>query len=250
MLEREGVDKQDIVIFSNRPQPSPIQGAQFLHKPLRYDEEPQGEIEVVRIGTEVLYADKVYGEPKETSWRRTQPKMMAWPLIPIYERLWERWESQLIEETVTATFMEALLEGQDKVFSSVPPQAYCKNPAHTFRETRILLGKPVRPLPIPNMIVYSGRVCDQWYRMSNIFGEDGIEFGPSQALEPDAWKEEIAHHFDGDPTEGMKPLGTNCDCFMSGGEVDKGTLYRIGRFGQWDRRILLHHVEDQVRTAL
>src|ERR1044072_2694358 len=98
MLERDGVDKQDIVIFSNRPQPRPIQGAQFLHKPLRYDEEPQGEREVVRVGTEVVYAEREYGEPKETSCRRTQPKMMPWPLIPIYERLWEPWESQLIEE--------------------------------------------------------------------------------------------------------------------------------------------------------
>lgn len=251
-LESNGIDTDHFRIVSKEKKPSEISGAQFLHAPIVGDPlKPDGEISIVRIGTADGYAQKVYGDPTvPTSFLGPRSQTVeAWSLIREYERLWEDYEPGIEECDVDS---KKLLNFQDSgvydvIISTIPPQAYCINPVHDFPSAHILLGDPIEYLPVRNMVLYNGRREEPWYRISDIFGEDGIEYasaidGPMMRR---AWA--AANQGTYGFGEGKKPLGTDCDCGY-GHPTTK--LLRAGRFGTWDRKILLHKVPAQVAMAL
>jgi hypothetical protein len=254
-LEREGIEKDRIKILSKSPlQPSPISGAQFLHQPIGMmaDTPPDGQIEFCRLGSKQVYAEKIYNEPgKITSWEVIEPKTDAWKLDPVYSQLWRLYEDNLIASEINSSNMQTLIESGEysQIFSTIPPEAYCHNASHDFPKVDIAIAEPVESLDVPNFVIYSGREQDRWYRMSNIFGTSWIEFGHSELHKYngemqlnnsyDVWTDQILF--------GCKPLGTLCDCFMNQGDAP---VVRVGRFGTWDRRLLLHHVPEQVRQGL
>ena len=244
-LYDEGHTDLDIIGAGGK---SVIGGAQYLHEPiLNPHQEPEGEITFVKIGEREGYADKVYNDNDvATSWDHYEGVVPAWALGPTYDVLWEHFVDGLIQDTLNGLSLSMLAETDkyDLVFNSIPAHCLCLHPgSHTFPKASISLV-PYSPVHMSNVVVYSGRKEDQWYRTSNIFGEAWSEFGSVLA--------EGAEYPDGmiDPggvevlpiQRGFKPLGTDCDCHPD--------VVRIGRFGLWDRKILLHHVPAQVRAAL
>lgn len=242
----------DIEIVTDKKEKSKISGAQFLHKPIIGDPlKPDGFIDILRVGFADAYANKVYGDSlKPTSFTGySGDPILAWSLQQQYDRLWSEYDQNIQQCTATPEVMNAWLDSDeyDVIISTVPPQAYCSNPVHTFPYAPILLGEPVDPLPLDNCILYNGRPDDPWYRMSSIFGHTGIELGQYGKVEGEKAEEQLAEAlrlvWESQPVRGKKPLGTNCDC-----GTNRGTkLVRAGRFGTWDRRVLLHNVPSVIR---
>lgn len=226
---------------------SKIGGAQYLHAPLDDRDEPDGEIDFVKLGEEEGYRSKIYPQGTTlTSWQNYDGIVPAWSLGKVYDKLWQTWGPNIQHRVFNGMDLVAMLEATkyDLVFSSIPLPALCVAPeSHGFPKVDIRLAQWT-PLgnEIDNLVMYSGRECDTWYRTSRIFGEGWAEFGSKagEALVYDpCWM--------GKPKavpllHGVKPLGTDCCCFPH--------VHRIGRFGTWDRKLLLHHVPDQVRAAL
>jgi hypothetical protein len=228
---------------------SVIGGAQYLHEPILNAEhvtDPEGYIEFLKVGERDGYAKKIYPQAEFTvSWDNYEGRQPAWALGPVYDILWKHFEDKLLHDTFNGMSLTMLLETDkyDVVFSSIPAHALCMH-SHDFPRVNIALV-PFSPINgINNVVLYSGRPQDVWYRTSVIFGEAWSEFGQSEietvhytSMAADAiGAEELPVH------HGFKPLGTNCNCHPE--------VVRIGRFGRWDRKILLHHVPHQVLGAL
>lgn len=258
-LEKKGISRDQLEIVAQVREPSKISGAQFLHAPIIGDTlQPDGFLEVLHIGFADAYASKVYGDAtKSTSFGRYRSEerrdpVPAWSLDKQYSSLWKDYFRAIDQITVTADiFNDFLNSGEwDEIISTIPPVAYCMNPDHGFPSAPMLLGEPVDPLPFDNAIVYNGRPEESWYRTSCIFGEAGIEFGlfgEDTGKRADKILEEAEGATWDQVVKGKKPLGTNCDC---GYRHPKTKLLRVGRFGMWDRRRLLHEVPKQVETIL
>lgn len=257
-LEQHGVKPDNIVIMSDKPEPSVIGGAQFLHSPIFGEEEPDALVSVVKIGTSLGYANKVYGNPATaTSFDKfgteIAEEIKAWSLWNAYEKLWMLYGSGIVNRRVDAeALMEVMDTGEyDEIISTIPPTAYCSNPDHSFKSVPIIIGEPMDCLPMDDCIVYSGREQDRWYRTSNLFGENGAEFGTSgePTISPALEDKVLGHTWESrrELKKGLKPLGTDCDCGY-GHPTTK--LLRVGRFGMWDRKRLLHQVPSQVAAIL
>lgn len=231
---------------------SVIGGAQYLHAPILNSEhvtEPEGYIEFVKIGDRDGYAGKIYPNVDvDVSWDHYEGRVPAWALGPVYDVLWNHFADNLIHDEFNGVSLGGLVntERYEIIFSSIPAHALCMHPFHDFPRVNIALT-PWSPIKgVNNVVLYSGRAEDVWYRTSTIFGECWSEFGGAQ-IETAVYANIVADLQDDHPEEyqvhhGYKPLGTNCDCHPE--------VVRIGRFGLWDRQVLLHHVPDQVRAAL
>lgn len=245
-----GVPRDDIHIMGIGDK-SVIGGAQYLHEPVLFDgEEPDGEITFVKIGDRDGYARKVYnGADVSVSWDHYEGVVQAWALGATYDQLWELYKGCIIEAKFDAQSLTTLVStgSYDQVFSSIPAQLVCYNPDHGFPKARIALVR-CSPIGVDNLVMYSGRQEDQWYRTSRIFGEGWMEFGADAASTAEYMDMKVTEDFNEDEPvvmqthPGFKPLGTNCDCHPS--------VTRIGRFGRWDKKMLLHHVPGQVREAM
>lgn len=243
-LVDEGIDV-DVIGAGGK---SVIGGAQYLHAPLLNAEhvtEPEGMIEFLKMGDRDGYARKIYPEASvDVSWDHYEGCQPAWALGPVYEILWSHFEDKLIHDTFNGLSLSMLLETgrYDIVFSSIPAHALCLHPSsHGFPKVGIKLV-PWSPISdLNNVVLYSGRLSDSWYRTSVIFGEAWSEFGGAVASKAQ-YTQELADDEVLPVHTGFKPLGTDCDCHPD--------MVRIGRFGLWDRKILLHHVPDQVRAGL
>lgn len=240
-LTEIGIDRRDIDIIAREKSQSIIGGAQYLHQPIFEDQEPFGTLDVVQLGNSEGYAYKVYGDSSvPTSWSDHHQTVTAWNLNDTYNRLWNQWYSRISTEEVDAESVRELAGSHqyEKVISTIPADALCGNPVHTFPTAQMLLIPCAPPLPIPDVIIYSGRLSDPWHRISNIFGHHWAEYTPERAGEA----------FLGDPHSNklcsVKPMGTDCDCCASLG------VLRVGRFGTWDRKVLLHDVPAQVREGM
>lgn len=230
---------------------SVIGGAQYLHENVMnpMNVSPEGHVHFLKMGRRDLYAQKVYDDATvDVSWDHYDGCVEAWALGPVYDHLWAYFEDKLIHDTFNGISLAGFVntERYDMVFSSIPAHALCMFPSHhQFPRVNIALV-PWSPIKVPNVVLYSGRVDDVWYRTSNIFGEQWSEFSGNFKAE---YHDEIMSPEGEDDereflpiTRGFKPMGTNCDCHKD--------VVRIGRFGLWDRKILLHHVPAQVRAAL
>lgn len=230
-----GLEPNEIHIFSKDPAPSKIGGAQYLHSPI-FPGDPDGWIETLRLGEPEGYAVKVYEDINmETSWGSAQRCVPAYSLRDTYARLWSEWKDRIVPLEVQPNQIPDFAVAYDKTFSSVPARYVCRNPVHNFSSVDYFLVPRIPRDPfLDQVVVYNGRKEDDWYRYSSIFGEQWLEY-------PILRRPQVAP---ADSLYGFKPTGTDCDCCTSLGIV------RIGRFGNWDRKVLLHDVIEQVKNAL
>jgi hypothetical protein len=254
-LEHNGYDNDQFRIIAKDREPSKIGGAQFLHRPLFGEDEPDYSLNIVRVGTSGGYAAKVYGSPaKPTSFDKMgfqASEIEAWSLQKAYDRLWEDYSPGIEVQTVDPENFDALIQcGEyDEIISTIPPSEYCRNPTHEFKSVPIIIGMdPMDEFPFDNLIMYSGRLSDDWYRLSSIGGSQSLEFGSGgEPVINDAMKQAANKSICSAEVIGMKPTGTTCDCGY--GHPDTNLL-RVGRFGMWDRKVLLHQVPSQVASIL
>jgi hypothetical protein len=133
--------------------------------------------------------------------------------------------------------MDSAIEYFDLVISTVPAPALCEM-NHRFQNAQVFAlgdGPGIRSVPIKvqeNSIVCSGNPDISWYRTSNIFGHNTIEWPAKGRKKP--------------PIEGVvrvnKPISTNCHCFSE--------IVRIGRYGAWKKGVLVHDAYYEALSAL
>jgi len=222
----------DVEIYSIE-KPSKIYGAQFLQQaiPDITDGEPDGHIVFNKVGTRQGYATQVYGRPDAPcSWDEYEEGLQpAWHLRSVYDDLWTLYSRYITDLELNSAILTSLEERQDVDFrfSAVPAQVICWDHAvHKFDYKRVWATETPAVHLDDNVIVYSGREQDSWYRTSNLFGHYSTE-----------WSHQI-----GGAKTGIKPLSTNCNC--------RPMWQRIGRFGRWKRGVLVHDAFNDVIGAI
>lgn len=222
---------ESVTIYSKK-KPSPIGGAQFLHRaiPGLTSDNPDGLVNFLHVGDPAVYAEKVYGDPKaETSWGSyADGHHEIWNMHQAYQKLWRRYEHLIIEWEVTPEFVKGLLDSFDIVMSAIPLRGICVR-QHSFESQRVYISsKASFPGSVENLIIYNGSPKTPWYRSSLIFGHGGTEW---TVLPPER-----------EFTKIHKPLRTDCTCWSG--------LYRLGRYGAWKKNLLTHHAYESAMFAL
>lgn len=215
--------------------PSPIGGAQFLHRaiPGITDEEPDGKVYFVHVGTEMGYAQKVYGHPEApTSWDAYRDgEHDVWNMRRAYARLWAGYEDKIIDGALDADKVEAISRSYPLTLSTVPLKAICGQ-RHEFTGQDVWITEEDR-FTDENMIVYNGLSEAPWYRASRIFGVSGVEY-PSEMAAVSLWPKS--------PVRITKPLKNNCTCHPE--------VTMLGRYGKWQKGELIHHAYEGALKAI
>lgn len=229
----------DVVILSRKVK-SPIPGAVFLHEPIPglTAPTPDGVVKFVKHGNKEGYAAKVYGYmDADCSWDLfPEGERPAWSMFSLYDQLWERFHDRIADVMIsTIQMVQILCGGFDVVISTIPAPFLCYNDKHTFDSRAIhVLNKTVDP-SLDNAIVYNGGWDDMWYRTSKLFGAEATE-----STSP--FDSEIIEQLGARPSNGYKPLTTDCNCYPN--------VARVGRFGRWEKGILVHHSYKQTVQVL
>jgi hypothetical protein len=209
---------------------SDIPGSQHLHGPVPglTSKYPEGAIQFVRLGTAEGYAHKVYGDAtRETGWDNYLQLYPSWNIITAYDKLWERFESEVTDCNVTIAMLPEIIDMYDAIISTIPQQALCVNESHVFT------GSPyfIERLPTPpadeqhEIVVYNGLPTDPWYRWSILGGLCSIEY-PFSYMPPKSVKEKR------DITDGWKAIDNNCDCWPD--------IWRCGRWAEWRHGVTMY----------
>jgi hypothetical protein len=227
----------EVAVFSQERAMSPHGGAQYLHKPIEgvTEEEPDGAVRFIKVGTREGYAEKVYGDAKaKVSWDLfDEATVPAWSMRGAYTRLWMNWAERIYEMGFgSVEEVEQRLGDFDLVFSTIPKKVLCKDPAHDFRQQDVILV-PQAEVAVNNVILYNGQLAENWYRSSYLFGIGWTEYAAHAGGPPIL----------GERHQGFKPIGNDCDCLPE-------RIIPIGRFGRWERDVLTHHAYEDVVNEL
>lgn len=228
--------------------PSRIGGAQFIHKPvplLVEEENPDFEVTYELRGTKEGYEEKVYGynpwvpfvSYSNVSNGEVQP---AWNLRRIYYAMWEVIAgegSSVNAEALDARTMVDWMEHDmwDFVVSTIPRYHLCLshaglNPSpHNFMSQDAWLLNGDHANTPENTIVYNGADSPSWYRASNLQGFQSAEWAAPGAVPP------LEEHDRKSLIHVKKPIVHGCDCWNH-----EPRLVFAGRFGKWQKGILVH----------
>lgn len=230
------------VIFS-RKQKSTLGGAQFSHRmiPGITDPDPEVMLTYEVVGDADTYHRKVYGSERVpfVSFANVEDgqQVPAWNLIRMYDRLWERYEANIVNINLDWLQMEKFYTAFDLVITSVPAPILCQatvdmNVPHTFKQQTVRISNEALDPNLPdNVIRYDGSEDHSYYRMSRIFGVGSTEWGAGTPTPPIPNLKTV-----------NKPIGTNCDCHP--------LALRVGRFGTWDKGQLTFHAYLATLDAL
>jgi len=223
---------------SGKPEPSKINGAQFLHTAIpgiHESDRPDGRVQIIHEGDKDTYRRKVYGDSPDIPFVSfgVDRFIDAWQMSGTYEALWGLLDIQNAAnvKTVDANFIQEALNKNwfERIVSSIPATAIFKSPAeHKF------LGQTISIWPycaVPNLkpseedfVLYDGTEDRSWSRTSMMFGYGGTEFGEGMDK-----KARTAYH----PLISVrKPISNSCTCFPE--------VLRVGRMGTWTKGVLAH----------
>jgi hypothetical protein len=222
---------------------SKLFGAQYLHILPTGLKVPETKILYNLRGSVQDYRKKVYGQSADKALEVSPTTFggtaRAFDIRTAYDQLWAMYSRLIISVTVQDGYdFEGLVKGAgaDVVVNTIPAQVICKG-QHAFTSQLIYaigdapeLGVQC-PIRMPrDTVMCNAKREPAWYRASTIFGYSTAEW-PAQSQPPIP-----------DVARVLKPLSTNCDCFPY--------LIRGGRYGQWKKGVLSHHVIPQVQRAL
>lgn len=212
---------------------SPISGAQYIHMAIpgiHSPQEPDGHVIFSKVGTKGGYAKKVYGNmDAECSWDKFQEGLQpAWSMEKTYDALWDMYAEKIEHISITPSFVQQMTAVEDLVVNTIPMYMLCMRKEHHFAHTTVWIktGSLGFAGLGPNTIIYNGLAQDDWYRASNLWGHESVEYG---SRHPQA-------------IHGHKPLGNNCNCHPD--------MLRVGRFGKWQKGVLAHEAYFDTYQAL
>lgn len=227
-----------VTMISDKLEPSKIYGCQYLHAPIPgYEDVPKTRVSYSLIGTMDQYRRKVYGDVWEGN---VSPEDFigehdAWDLRETYSRMWERmiFHNDYAIRQITWHFengdVPVRILNPDRIISTIPANALCEG-GHTFREQVIYaVGDREPDMPSFDAVMCNGTDDMAWYRSSNVFGYQTYEWPGLGYHPPDAVRV-------------TKPLSTDCNC--------NPDVIRVGRYGKWDKNVLVHEVYEKVLEAL
>ena len=233
-----------IIVSVKRP--SQLFGCQYLHSSI-----PDVTVHDPKIvnyelrGTAEEYAEKVYGPEEAMAASTVSPSTLpvqhfAWDIRSAYGQLWLKYSRNIRDVRVFARDIEPMIDyyQPDVTFSTIPAPLMCVDPMHNFRSTKCWaigdapeIGQKTREVAPPYTIVCDGTKDQGYYRASNVFGYQTVEW-PGWRNRP--------------PVSGvvdfLKPLATNCDCWPQ--------VTRIGRMGKWRKGVLAHEAYEEVWKRL
>jgi hypothetical protein len=230
----------DVTIYSNKRR-SEMFGAQYLHAPIHGLLERVTWVNYELRGTEEEYKAKVYNNIPVISvspqqFREPHP---AWDIRAAYGDAWDLYHHRIEHSPGlrAAEVQEIIDSGRYRaVVSSIPAKNLCYG-FHRFpaRGVWAIGDAPERGVFSPviverDTVLYDGRPEVGWYRAANVFGYNTCEW-PSDRKPP---IEGIAGL--------VKPIDTNCDCFM-----DSGIYTRVGRYGTWTKGVLSHEAYEKAK---
>lgn len=228
-----------VAILSQTNDPSPIGGAQYLHKPIPgiNSKKPDYSIEMFKMGDASGYASKIYGDPERaTSWDRyPEGSYPAWDMRATYSRLYRKWRPSVTAGTVRVETIPGLMERFGLIVSSVPKMTLCSR-GHSFQSQPIYIVNRKNPLTEGmHYITYNGYPGNPWSRVSVFDGLMSYEY-PSQPSELElCHKEAMALR---------KAVGNDCDC------PEEFGILTVGRYGRWQAGVLVADVYEEVQNAL
>jgi hypothetical protein len=221
-----------VSILSN-PEKSRIGGAQYLHNPIPgVTPNVPSEIFFRMLGAKSEYALKVYGDalaPCSFGRYKANVGYPAWSLQETYDVLWNKWNQYIKPAELDPYRVKGLLKNYDLVISSIAMQSTCLDMLrHSFVSRKVWIQKAPPQVkseehrPKEGEIVYNGLEEYYWYRACKLYGEAWTEY-PGDTKVSKAQMVEI-----------KKPRFTDCTCF------EHTNLLRVGRFGRWDPKQLVH----------
>lgn len=233
------------------PVRSRLGGAQFLHEPIPYanDPEPDGLITYRLRGSVETYRHKVYGSDPNIPFVSMEDLVdgdtqAAWSLERTYDRLWEMLSADKanVIDLSPAWIDEAMQkEWFDLIVNTVPMTQLClsnqglitKEVPHVFVSQRIRIHNECVLEDLPdNTVVYDGDLSHSWYRCSRIFGVGSTEWSTLGPVPPYS-----------DLVTARKPIKTTCTCY-------EDSVIRLGRHGTWTKGVLTHHAFNRMRQIL
>lgn len=239
----------DVTIYSKKRR-SEMFGAQYLHQPIPGLTEAQGEIRYDLIGgSHQDYRQKVYGDQLEPGQVSTELfaglKHEVWDIRAAYYDAWALYSDRIVNEHITPSWISDSFVGRsgknklwERVVSTIPAPALCYH-KHDFLSRTIWAqgDAPERGIFALRVAPAGHVVCNaakapSWYRASNVFGYNTVEWAGSKPPLDDI-------------AEVQKPVRNNCDCFD-----DLPGFQRVGRYGQWRKGVLTHHAYQQIRASL
>jgi hypothetical protein len=222
-------------IFSRKVK-SVMPGAMYIHEPIPglLVDQPVP-IKYAKLGTKQGYAKKVYGDPDAPcSWDQFPEGIVpGYDMVAAYNALWNRYEPVIVDMAIEPGFLAnpKLMQHYDKVVSTIPAHVLCYGDC-TFESRTVWIHKEHRDiceqLGDP-CIIYNGQE-QPYYRTSLLFGVGSTEY-PNGGPPPP-----------GRAVKGVKPIGTTCRC--------RPHIMRAGRFGTWQKGVLVHHVFKEVLHAV
>ena len=234
----------DVLIVSKKRK-SEMFGCQYLHQPIPLV--TQGDpvdVEYKLQGSIKDYRQKVYGNKSvDVSPDTLETNHKAWNIRSAYDNLWAMYGSYVIDQDVSGGRMDqpriqSLIDDADWVYSTIPAPLLCKRIGeHNFFAEQVwaIGDAPERGIFSPvtteeNTILCNGHPAPSWYRVSNVFGYNTVEW-------PGGKKPPIQ-----DIAEVVKPIKTDCDC--------RPKIHRLGRYGKWQKGVLSHEAFTTVANDL
>jgi len=227
----------NLTIVSEALRKSEMAGAMYIHEPIPgiTSKNPDGFLTIEKRGTPEGYAFKVYGDSGHpVSWTQfAEGQHGIWYMDEAYKRLWAKYKRYVKVHNVTPHVMDEIIRHFDLVIATMPKPAVCYKD-HTFNSVPIWVRsrRLMKDVIYPNIMTYSGLIKDPWYRKSTINNIVSIEYPKPPLKSP--WSI--------DCMAGMKPTSNDCDCWTR--------VLWAGRWGRWEKGVLVHHVYNQVRDAL
>ena len=226
-------------IIMSKKKKSMIYGAQFLHEriPGLTDGMSPEIINIVKIGNELGYAHRVYGDAEvSTSWSKLGAFAHGFSLREVYDRAWGKFEDEIIDVALSYDDVTQFTAEFDLVILTVLAWSICDG-THKFESRNIMVCRQsceaTAGLSLDgNFIVYNGTKYGHWYRTSRIFSHESTEstIKPGEENLGEGWE------------AGFKVVGTDCDCHPN--------VYRAGRHGKWERGVLTHHAFETAIAAI
>jgi len=246
---------QDVTVLSVKER-SPILGGQYLHIEIPGITGEASNVTYIKIGDTRGYSQKVYGKPDVPCFRFPAGEYPAWSLTEAYGNLWDIWSDKIEHCCVGPDDVEQLCGEYDLVLSTIPRDILCYRSEHPFERQliRVAQGGTLINPHVENVVLYSGRPRDSWYRTSNLFGHHTTEWSEASIESVD--NTELFDLFDMPPNEdearqeiwlmgGFKPLRHGCDC-----HDEHDNLVWLGRFGQWSHGVLVSDAFEQAQQAI